>query len=211
VDAASGFITPDLLRTIAAYHPQFALAVLEGVSVRPNGRTVQAVFSSFALNQLIEESFDQQITGYSIFLGADIALDPTGAFNGNLFKGLNDATEQLVTGITTRLQVQSRDGDYYFPIPSQIPLQFLPRKLSRFAGIWAMNSPDNVKQDFYLIATPNGDNPPLTVWVDYTFAVLGDGANRFLCMTRKQAQECLRAEYGFACRCGGAPGASPSP
>lgn len=198
MQSVTGIVTPSF-DVLVAWHPQFALAVLEGVEVRPNLRTVEAVFSSFALNTPLQEAFDTQITGYSIFSGCDITLDPTNAFQGNLFKGLNDVTQGLVTGITSRLMVLSRGEHNYFPIPSQTPLQMVPQVLSRAAGIWHLNSPDNVKMDFTLIATPPGEGP-LTVWATFSFLVLGEGGEQFLCLSPRQARAQLRAMgYGGPC------------
>lgn len=203
----AGIIQPSF-DVIAVYHPQFALAVLAGIQVRPNLRTVQCVFSNFALNQPVEESFDQQITGYSIFSGFDYTLDPTNAFAGNILKGLSDTTQAMVSGITCELMVRSRDEHDYLPIPVQTPLQMMPSVLSRAAGIWAMNSPDNIKQRFTLISTPPGDGP-LTVWCVYSFLVLGEGAQQFLCMSTDRARDELRKRgYGPGALCspGGGPG-----
>jgi hypothetical protein len=199
-------------RALALWHPRFALAILEGVPARPNLRTVQAVFSSFALNQPMEASFDQEITGYSIFSGVDITLDPTSAFPGNILKGLSDVTQTMNTGITTDLMVRSRGDHDYSPIPVQTPLELVPSVLARSAGVWAMDNPDNVKMRFTLIETPPGDGP-LTVWVQFSFLVLADVNERdaFQCMPFHQARKLLRDRYGIGCSCGGPPVGPPAP
>lgn len=202
----NGILVPQL-ETIAAYHPQFALAILNGIKARPNLRTIQAVFSSFALNTPVEESFDQQITGYSIFTGCEISLDPTNAFNGNILKGLSDTTTALASGIVVNLLVRAAEDHDYMPIPENTPLQLVPVVLARSAGIWAMNNPDNVKLRFTLTSTPIGDGP-LTAWVVFSFLVLGEGAQPYLCIPYDKARAELRKlGYGGSCCPQGGSGA----
>jgi len=202
--SASGIVTPPM-ETIAAYHPYFALAALEGVPVRPNLRTVQAVFGAFNLNQPVEESFDQQITGLSLFTGASYSLDPITAFVGNLFQYVSAEAEQAVTGITCDILVQARGETNYAPIPTQTPLQLVPQVLGGAAGVWAMDLPDNVKVRFTLTAAPAGA-PPLTVWLVFAFLVLGSCRERdtIMCMDRRKVREELaRQGYGPMPRGGG--------
>jgi len=200
----SGIVVPPF-ETICAYHPGFALAMLDGVRARPNLRTIQGVFAGFALNQPIESSFDQQITGYSLFTGCAYTLDPINAFGGNLFQYVSAGAQQLVTGITVDLLIRSRGENDYSPIPTQTPLQMVPTVLDGAVGVWALNEPDNCKMRFTLIAAPAG-NPPLTVWFVFSFLVLGEGGDRYLCLDRDRARALLHERgYGPRHMHGGGP------
>ena len=204
--SAVGLVVPSM-DLLADYHPQFALAIDSGVKPRPNLRTVQTVFSSLSLNQPLEASFDQQITGYSVFTGFDYTIDPTNAFTGNILKGLSDYTQGLVSGMTTELLVRSRDSQDYNPIPVQTPIQLVARVLNGSVGTWAMNNPDNIKLRTMLTSAPTGTSGPVTLWCVFAFMVLEAGAEPYLCMKGSDARAELRRR-GYRCACPSGSGAA---
>lgn len=173
--------------TICAYHPAFALAILNGVKVRPSMRVTQATFSSAALNQPVESNFDQQITTYSIFAGVDVTIDPTSAFAGNPLKTLSDFFQAAgASGVRVQLLARTRDDNDFTPITAQVPLQSVPSVMRKVAGIWAMTLPDNIKATFTLGTAPPA--VPLTVWLTFSFLVLGPLGENYLRMDPKVAR-----------------------
>jgi hypothetical protein len=209
MDGVAGISQP-LFDTIARWHPQFALAVLEGVPVHPNNRTLQATFSSSAVPQNKPASFDQQFGGpgfvsqYSIFTSFKHTLDPASGptFAGQILQTTSDKMQEQITGITMTMQVKGEDGDYV-PIPFATPVQSVSGILSPSAGIWKMDNAANVNALFTLMKAPAG-GPPITVWCMFSFFVLAGsaGARNWLCKPRKEAYRILRDEYGIGCTCG---------
>ena len=194
--------------TLCAYHPGFALAILNGVSVRPSMRVVQATFSSPTLNQPIPASFDQIITSYSVFAGCDVSIDPTNAFPGNPLKTTSDYFQALgASGIRFQILARTRDDNDYAPIPSDTPLQMAPSILRKAAGIWHMTNPDNIKAQFTLGATPPA--VPLTVWLTFSFLVLGPLGEDYIRLPTVKARAQLAAMLR-SIGMGGGAGAQPS-
>jgi hypothetical protein len=210
--SVAGVISPDLFGVIAIYHPKFALAVLEGIHVRPNLRVIEAEFSSPALNQPVKRAFDQQITGYSIFTGTDVTIDPTNNLGSggtaNPLKYLSDAAQPETSGITATLLVRSRNEADYSPIPVDTPLQSAKRTLDKSAGAWGWDNPDNAFATFTLIAVPPAD--AFTVWWTFSFLVLGEGADPYLCMPVREARAHL-LKYGYPVRVTAYPSAPVGP
>jgi hypothetical protein len=198
---AQGLAVP-AFSTIAAFHPQAALAIACGVPVRPNLRSLSVEFDSTAfLGQVLPTSFTEIISSYSIFGGADITIDPSNAFPGNPLKFLNDIGQVLESGILFEMEVRSR-GDDYNPVPDPTPLQSVARLFSAAVGIWTMDNPDNVKARFTLQSFPNSAPAsnafPITVWVNFMFLVLGSEAQQFFCVPPGEARKRLRDEHGIA-------------
>lgn len=185
--ATNGLIIPKF-STLALYHPQFALAILEGCPARPNLRTLQATFPNLAAGEFVPASFDQQISRYSVFAGCAVTIDPTNAFDGNPLKSMSDYFQAKVSGITLNLEIRSRGSDYA-PVVSDIPLQLLEAALNPTAGVWKFDNPDNPKAVFTLQTPPT--ESPFTVWVTFNLWVLGDGSETYLCMNRDEAIRCL--------------------
>jgi hypothetical protein len=203
--SVSGIIAPDFFGVLCIFHPQFALAIDDGIPARPNNRVIQSVFSSNALNQPIKNAFDQQITGYSVFTGSDVSIDPTNNIPGNPLKYLSDAAQPETSGITATLLCRTRNGLDYMPIPVDVPLQSAKRVLDKSSGIWSLQSAgDNAFASLTLIATPPA--PQFTVWWTFEFLVLGEGADPYLCMDPKAARAELRKRYPC---CGGRGLAAP--
>lgn len=194
---ASGIVQPSMW-TIAAYHPNFALCAMEGVRVRPTYRTIgPAVFPTNDLGKIIPVAFDQQINQLSIFAGASYTIDPTGAFAGNVLKGLSDVTTGQVPGITMTLTVKGNNGTDYAPISAFTPIQLVPGVLSRAAGVWAMSMAESVNAQFQLVAAPTGLDAPFNVWMVFEFLALGEGGDEWLCLSRSEAYQRLRDRFGF--------------
>jgi hypothetical protein len=195
-------ILPIPFHVLATYHPQFALAVLEGVPVRPNLRTLQVTFESLTVGEQEPASFDQQISRYSIFAGVSVTIDPTNAFIGSSLKTMSDKFQADVSGVTLNMAIRS-NGDDYAPVIDDIPLQMLAPTLNPAAGTWKFDNPDNPKATFTLQTPPN--DAPFTVWVNFNLLVLGNVAGSFdyLCMDRRVAQEKLVAHPMFKALCGG--------
>jgi hypothetical protein len=191
-------IVPIKFSTLAAYHPQFALAILHGVPIRPNLRTLQATFPNLAAGESEPASFDQQISRYSVFAGCAVTIDPTNAFVGSSLKTMSDFFQAKVSGITMNLVIRSRGSDYA-PVIDDIPLQLLESTLNPGAGTWKFDNPDNPKAQF-TIQTPPTD-APFTVWVTFNLLVLGDGNEEFLCLDRAVAQERLVNHPMFKAMC----------
>jgi hypothetical protein len=169
--------------TLVTFHPQFALAILNGIGVRPSTRIVQATFPSTTLNQEVPGSFDAVITTYSVFGGIDIGIDPTNAFAGNPQKAQSDFFQAWgASGIRVQIQARTRGDNDYNPIPSDLPLQMVPSVLNKTAGAWKMINPDNVKVLFTLAQLPPGGTAaaPLTVWMAWSFLCLGPGGEDYL-------------------------------
>lgn len=203
----ASLFTPPPPDVLAFYHPQMALAIANGVRLRPNLRTLSTKFSSNVLNQPQPASFDQQIGSYSIFTGSTVTLDPTSAFPGNVLKTTSDANQAKVTGITVTLQLLGSGGaGDYSPIPTATPLQAAKDILNAQAGVWAMNNPDNPKALFTLTAAP--PEVPLTVWWIFCFGVLGPGGEEFMCMSPQAARAELR-KMGVICCAPGAASGTP--
>jgi len=182
--------------TLCTFHPAFALAILNGISVRPSTRVAQATFSSATLNQQIPASFDDVITTYSIFGGIDIGIDPTNAFPGNPQKAQSDFFQAWgASGIRVQLAARTVGDNDYNPIPNDVPLQMVPSILNKVAGAWHLQNPDNVKLQFTLAAVPPGGTTavPLTVWMVFSFLVLGPGGENFLRMSPAKARAALYA------------------
>lgn len=193
-----GIALPALSR-IAEYHPQWALAAAAGVPVRPDVRPLSVTFSSTSqIGTPIPASFDQPISRYSIFCGADLTIDPTAAFAGNILKGTNDVTMARVSAQTFTLLTTGPTGNFT-PVFEETPLQSIPRLLLPFAGMWAMRGPsENVKATFTLQSTPNG-GVPFTSWLSLSFAVLevGEVCARIMAMSVLAARKQLRDEHGI--------------
>lgn len=195
IGLAAGSMFPFPFETLAAYHPGFALAILKGVSVRPNPRVMQFPFSNQGLGSPVGAAFDQQITGYSVFSGFDVTIDPTGAFPANLFKTLSDGMQTLTTGMTMQLLMRTKGDLDYSPIPTDCPLQSVPRVLGRAAGIWHLDNPDQAKGQITLTATPPGTGI-FTVWGIFSFLVLGPEGEKYVRMNPDDARAQVRALLG---------------
>lgn len=187
-------------RTLAAYHPQAALAVACGVPLRPNVRNLSVQFSSSAaVGTRLPASFAEVIGTYSIFAGCDTTIDPTNAFPGNPLKYLNDTLQAYTSGITFTLECRGQDD--YTPMPDEVPLQSVPRILSGAAGIWVLDNPDNVKATFTLQVLPNAaagsTGFPITAWVNFMFLTMGSACRPFLEYDAPQARKILKDEHGF--------------
>jgi hypothetical protein len=182
--------------TLCTFHPAFALAILNGIGVRPSTRTVQATFSSTTLGQQKPASFDAIITTYSVFAGVDITIDPTNAFPGNPLKAQQDFFQTWgSTGITFLLAARTKGDNDYNPIPSDVPLQTVPAILNKVAGAWHMINPDNIKAQFTLASTPPGGAQavPFTCWVIFSFLTLGPGGENYLAIPAAKARVQLAA------------------
>lgn len=182
--------------TLVTFHPQFALAILSGIGVRPSTRIVQATFPSTALNQQVPGSFDAVITTYSVFGGVDVGIDPTNAFAGNPQKAQSDFFQTWgASGIRVQIQARTRGDNDYNPIPSDLPLQMVPSVLNKTAGAWKMINPDNVKVQFTLAQVPPGGPTaaPLTVWMAWSFLCLGPGGEDYLSLDPVVARTRLAA------------------
>lgn len=192
------------LEVLARYFPHFALAISEGVEVRPNLRTLKAVFSTTTLNTFVPASFDEFVSTFSLFGGVANVIDPTGAFNGNPLKTTSDANQEVVSGITLRLTVRGR-GDDYSPVPTDTPLHLVSKTLNPTVGLWSWNNPDNVKATY----TIQGFVPaaPFTVWTVFAFYVLASEGMKYFSMPRRDAIARLMAA-GILCPC---PAPAPAP
>lgn len=182
--------------TLCTFHPAFALAILNGIGVRPSTRIVQATFPSTALNQQVPGSFDAVITTYSVFGGVDIGIDPTNAFAGNPQKAQSDFFQAWgASGIRVQLQARTKGDNDYNPIPSDLPLQMVPAILNKTAGAWKMINPDNIKAQFTLAQVPPGGPTaaPLTVWMAWSFLCLGPGGEDYLALPPVVARAKLAA------------------
>jgi hypothetical protein len=201
-----GIVMPPF-ETLARFHPQFALAIDDGVPVRPDLRPLSVDFDSSAqIGNFEPASFSEIISSYSVFGGCDLTIDPTSAFAGNPLKYLNDVGQALVTGITFTLAVRAR-GDDYTPIIDETPLQSVCSLLGATAGMWNLDNPDNVKARFTLAAFPNGASTPgfpITVWLTFVFLVLGSEGATYMCMSPKDARAELR-KRGWCCPPGQTP------
>ncbi|MGH3514302.1 MAG: hypothetical protein ACRDRB_18820, partial [Pseudonocardiaceae bacterium] len=162
---------------MAKYFPNFALALYHGVELRPNLRTLQANFSTTAVDTRLDASFDEQVSSFSLFGGSSVIIDPTSAFNGNPLKTTSDANQEVVSGIVMRFTVRGR-GDDYTPVPTDTPLHLVTRVLNPTVGLWAWDNPDNVKATF----TINGFVPaaPFTVWVVFGFYQLASDGMKYM-------------------------------
>lgn len=203
---------PVPFETLARFHPQFALAIDDGVPCRPNIRGLSADFDTTAqIGSFEPASFSEIISSYSVFAGVDITIDPTGLLPGNPLKYLSDVSQALESGITFTLTVRGR-GDDYTPIVDETPLQSVPQVLAAAVGIWNMDNPDNVKARFTLAAFPLGSSSvgaPFTVWMTFSFLVLGAEGARYMCMCAKDARDELRRR-GWCLPTGPAPAGPPA-
>jgi hypothetical protein len=183
--------------TLCTFHPAFALAVLNGIGIRPSTRMVQAKFSSAALGTQVPASFDAIITTYSVFGGVDITIDPTNAFPGNPIKAQSDFFQTWgASGITLTLQARTKGDNDYNPLPSDTPLQMVPAMLNKVAGAWHMINPDNIKAQVTLASVPPGGVTavPFTVWLGFTFLTLGPGGENYLSIPAARARTMLAAQ-----------------
>jgi hypothetical protein len=195
---ANGIVFPSLAK-IAEYHPAFALAAFEGIGVRVDMRPLSVEFTTqAAIGQVLPASFAEIISSYSVFVGADLTLDPTSAFPGNVLKNLSDVTQARVTGITFTLLVRA-NGDDYAPVPEETPLQSVVRLLNAGAGVWALDNPDNVKARFTLASLQQPTALPFTAWLTLCFYVLGPEGQKYLCMDADTARKVLRDKYNVTC------------
>jgi hypothetical protein len=185
----AGFTTPSLV-TLAQYHPQVALAVANGVPLRPNLRPLSVELQNSQLGNPQPASFQEVIGMYSIFAGVKITIDPTGNLAGNPMKYLADAAQPLTSGITVSMLVKSRDGVDYAPIPDETPLQAVPISFAPAVGIWRMVNPENIKVKFTLQSVAEGD--PFTVWMVFCFLVLASSGAPYLDMKPEDARAALR-------------------
>lgn len=191
----AGIALPSLV-TLAQYHPQVALAVAQGVPLRPNIRPVSVELQNSQIGQPQPASFSEVISQYSIFAGVKVTIDPTNNLAGNPLKYLADAAQPLTSGITVSMLVKSRDGVDYSPIPDETPLQDMPVAFAPSIGIWRMVNPENIKMSFTLQTAAEGDN--FTVWTIFTFLVLSSAADNmgFMSMSPDQARAQL-AQIGL--------------
>ena len=180
--------------TLCSFHPAFALAILNGISVRPSNRVMQAQFSSVTAGQQKPAALDAIITTYSVFAGADITIDPTNAFAGNPLAAQSAFFQTWgQTGILFSLQARTQGDNDYNPIPTDVPLQMVPAILNKTAGAWHFVNPDNLKAQFTLASTPPGgsDAVPFTCWVTFSFLVLGPGGENYLAIAPAKARAML--------------------
>jgi hypothetical protein len=185
------------LEVVAKYFPNFALALYEGVELRPNLRTLQANFSTTTVNTRLDASFDEQVSSFSLFAGCAVRIDPTSNIIGNPLKALSDAAQVEVSGIVMRFTVRGR-GDDYSPVPTDTPLIMVPEVLQPMVGLWAWDNPDNVKATF----TINAYVPaaPFTVWATFGFYQLASDGLRYMSMPRHCARDEL-IKCGVLCPC----------
>ncbi|MGH2998477.1 MAG: hypothetical protein ACRDNM_04175 [Gaiellaceae bacterium] len=188
---SAGASVPSLV-TLAQYHPQVALAVLNGVPLRPNLRPLSQELQNSQIAQPQPASFSEVISQYSIFGGVHVTIDPTNNIIGNPLKYLSDAAQPLTSGITVNLLIKSRDGVDYAPIPDETPLQGLPAAFAPAVGIWRMVNPENVKLNFTVQTAFAGDGP-ITVWAIFTFWVLASVGEAFTRMGVDEARRRLAA------------------
>lgn len=193
------------LAVLAEYFPSFALALHEGVQLRPNLRTLRATFSTTTLNTQLPASFDEQVSSFSLFGGVSHIVDPTGAFNGSPLKSTSDANQAIVSGVTMKFTVRGR-GDDYSPVPTDTPLYLVSRVLNPTVGLWSWDNPDNVKATY----TINGFVPasPFTVWTVFAFYQLASDGLKYFSMSREEAR-CRLIKCGVICPCP-PPAASPA-
>jgi hypothetical protein len=197
---AQGIAMPSL-ETIAAFHPQAALAIACGVPVRPDIRTTSATFDSSAMvGQQIPSSFAEIISNYSIFAGCKMGIDPSQAFPGNPLKFLNDVGQMQETGVTVTIAARTRTSDYN-PAIDDVPLQDVPPLLSAFVGLWTLDNPDNIFVRYTLQNLPNaaaGDTAfPITFWLNFAWIVLGADASQFFCLPPEECRRRLRCDHGI--------------
>lgn len=187
--------------TLCAFHPGFALAVWNGVLVRPLARPLQASLSTAALNAPVPAAFDTVISSYSVFGAAEVTIDPTNAFAGNPQKAQSDFFQAVgASGIRFQLQVSSVDNSQYNPIPVDVPLQTVPGIMRRAAGIWRLKNPDTVKGTFNMASLPPGGigATPVTAWVVFTFLTLGPGGDQYTDLSFTDARAKLGAALAAA-------------
>jgi len=201
--------------TLCAFHPGFALAVWNGVLVRPLPKVLQAVLSTTSLNTPVPAQFDSVVTSYSVFGGADVTLDPTNAFAGNPQKAQSDFFQAWgASGIRFQLQISSVDNSQYNPIPVDVPLQTVPAIMRKAAGIWRLKNPDTAKGTFSMASLPPGGigATPVTAWVVLTFLTLGPGGEQYTGLGFTDARAQLGAALAQAGWIrGGSAGAPTSP
>lgn len=186
----SGVTIPSI-QTLAAYHPQVALAVMSGVPLRPNLRPLSVQLQNSQQGQPQRVSFDTVISQYSIFAGVAITIDPTNNEDGNPLKYLSDAAQPFTSGVTVSLMVKSNDGTDYTPIPEETPLQLVPPLFAPSIGIWRMVNPENVKAQFTL-QTPQASDP-FTVWLTFCFLILASSGTDYFSISDSDARNRLRA------------------
>jgi hypothetical protein len=192
-----GVVTPSFA-TLAAYHPQFALAIACGVKPRPNNRTITFRFSSTAVPQSPQPgSFDQFVSSYSVFTGFDYTIDPTNAFVGNVLKTTSDKNQKEVTGLSLQLVIRTDDGDFS-PIPNDTMLQLVPAVLNPTAGMWHFSNPDDMKAQLTVQTSPPA--APFTVQLVFGVIQLGDGKERYMCLEPAVARAKLQ-EMGLLGAC----------
>jgi hypothetical protein len=201
---SAGVIVPSL-ETWAPYHPQVALAVANGIPLRPNLRPLSVELQNSQIGQPQPVSFGEVISQYSIFAGLGITIDPTNNLPGNPLKYISDGFEPLTSGITVSLLVKSNDGTDYAPIPDETPLQLLPSAFAPSIGIWRMVNPENVKAKFTLQSEQESDH--FTVWLNFTFLVLASSGADFFNRSPEAARREL-ARMGIL-RHGAPPPATP--
>lgn len=180
------------LETLAAYHPQVALAVWNGFQLRPNLRPVSVQLQNSQLGNPQPVSFAEPMSVYSIFSSVGVTIDPTSNLDGNPLKYISDATEPATSGITCSMLVQSNTGINWSPIPDETPLQALPGAFAGSSGLWALSNPENIKLSFTLQSAFQGPGP-ITVWTVWTFLMLQSGAEQIMAMKVADARAQLQA------------------
>ena len=180
---------PPSLLFLAEYHPQVALAVANGVPLRPNLRPLSVELQNSQIGQPQRTSFSEVISQYSIFAGVDVTVDPTNDAPGNPVKYINDASQALVTGVTVSLLVKGAGGEDYSPVPDETPLQQLPVTLAPSIYLWRMINPENVKAQF-IVQTP-ANATPFTVWLTFTFLVLASAGDVYMQIPADEARKQL--------------------
>lgn len=186
----AGYRMPSL-ETLAQYHPQVALAVWNGIPLRPNLRPLSVELQNSQVGTPQRTSFDTVISQYSIFGGVDLTIDPTNNLTGNPLKYLADAAEPATSGVTCTLLVKSNDGTDYTPIPEETPVQQVPRLFAGSIGSWRMVNPENVKASFTLQSVQQADH--FTMWLTFCFFILASSGQPFFDIPIAEARKQLRA------------------
>jgi hypothetical protein len=178
------------LETLASYHPQVALAVWNGFSLRPNLRPVSVQLQNSQLRNPQPISFSEVMSVYSIFSSVSVTIDPTGNLNGNPIKYISDMDQPDTSGITVNMLIKSNDGVDWAPIPDETPLQSMAAAFAGSSGLWAMKNPENIKLFFTLQSAFQGPGP-ITVWTVWTFLMLQSGGEQYMAMKTADARAAL--------------------
>lgn len=185
------------IQDLAVHDPVAAYGIMLGIPRIPISMNAQAIFSSFALNQVpVEGDLDTTIAQRTWIDNVTYSLQQPNIFSGNVFKTLYDAMLKAQPGVSLQIAVHS--GPRYLVSPQYTPLENFDNLLaSRWPAGWPLFKQQSVKVSFLLTQAPPAVSPNAPPYiVTLTFSGWQFLDHTLDELSADKAAECLR-KMGF--------------